>query len=69
MKQEEQDGWMFARSLLLFSDPILVPFLLGPLKLPTQLKEIQPGSGHLLQLKQGRERWRVDLREHKGRSE
>lgn len=33
------------------SDPIRVSFFLGPLKMPTQLKEIQPSSGHLLQLK------------------
>lgn len=38
---------VFAPSLLLLSDLILVPFLLDPLKLPTQLKEIQPSLGHL----------------------
>lgn len=37
--------------------------LLDPLKPPTQLKGIQPSSGHLLHLKQGSKRWRVDLRE------
>lgn len=38
---------VFAPSLLLCSDLILVPFLLDPLKLPTQLKEFQPSLGHL----------------------
>lgn len=56
MKQDEQNGCTFARSPLLFSDPILVPFLLGLRKLPTQLNEIQPSSEHLLQLKQSRKR-------------
>lgn len=43
--------------------PLWLLFLLGPLKLPAQLGDIQPSLGHLLQLKQGRGRRRADLRE------